>query len=61
MSLAYADVAKGKAIFEALSAGGKVSMPYQKTFWADGFGICTDKFGTPWMVNAGDGGGADKK
>ena len=62
VSLAYADVAKGKAIFEALSAGGKVTMPYQKTFWADGFGMCTDKFGTPWMVNAGDGGGStDKK
>ena len=60
VSLAYADVAKGKAIFEALSAGGKVTMPYQKTFWAAGFGMCTDKFGTPWMVNAGDGGGMDK-
>jgi len=36
-------------------------MPYQKTFWADGFGMCTDRFGTPWMVNAGDAGGAAKK
>jgi hypothetical protein len=28
--------------------------PYQKTFWADGFGMCTNKLGAPWMVNAGD-------
>jgi PhnB protein len=35
-------------------------MPYQKTFWAGGFGMCTDKFGTPWMVNAGDGGAGKK-
>lgn len=61
VSLAYPDVAKGKAIFDALSTGGRVTMPYQKTFWADGFGMCTDRFGTPWMVNAGDAGGADKK
>ncbi|WP_332739308.1 VOC family protein [Hydrogenophaga sp.] len=61
VSLAYPDAAKGRSIFEALSAGGTVTMPYQKTFWADGFGMCTDKFGTPWMVNAGDaGGGAEK-
>jgi PhnB protein len=60
VSLAYPDVAKGKAIFEALSSGGKVTMPYQKTFWAAGFGMCTDTFGTPWMVNAGGDSGMDK-
>lgn len=54
ISLAYKDVARGRAIFDALSAGGKVTMAYQKTFWAAGFGMLTDKFGTPWMVNAGD-------
>ncbi len=61
VSLAYPDPARGKAIFDALSAGGKVAMPYQKTFWAEGFGMCTDKFGTPWMINAGDGGTASQK
>ena len=45
-------------IFDALSDGGQVQMPYGKTFWADGFGMCVDRFGTPWMVNAGDAGGA---
>lgn len=54
VSLAYPTAAKGKEIFDALSAGGQVTMPYQKTFWAEGFGMFTDRFGTPWMVNAGD-------
>ena len=27
-------------------------MPYAKTFWTSGFGMCKDKFGVPWMVNA---------
>ena len=27
-------------------------MPFGKTFWAEGgFGMLTDKFGVPWMVN----------
>ena len=46
--------------FDAIPAGGQVTMPYGKTFRADGFGMCVDKFGTPWMVNAGDGGGETK-
>jgi len=43
----------GKRIFDALADGGQVQMPYEKTFWAEGFGACVDRFGTPWMVNAG--------
>ena len=27
------------------------NMPYQKTFWAHRFGMVTDQFGIPWMVN----------
>jgi PhnB protein len=45
------DTAEGKKVFDALSSGGKVQMPYEKTFWALGFGMCIDKFGVPWMVN----------
>ncbi|MCM2336658.1 MAG: VOC family protein, partial [Pseudomonas sp.] len=33
--------------------GGTVRMPFEETFWAQGFGMCVDRFGTPWMVNAG--------
>jgi PhnB protein len=46
------DSARAKRVFEALAAGGQVQMPFGKTFWAEGgFGMLTDKFGVPWMVN----------
>ncbi|HEU4496525.1 MAG TPA: VOC family protein [Flavobacterium sp.] len=38
-------------IFNALSAGGKITMPLEKTFWNAFFGMFTDKFGIHWMVN----------
>jgi PhnB protein len=38
-------------IFNELSASGKVEMPFQKTFWSQGFGMTSDRFGIPWMVN----------
>ncbi len=38
-------------LFNALSAGGKVEMPLDKTFWGAYFGMFTDKFGIQWMVN----------
>ena len=44
---------EGERIFKALAEGGKVTMPYEATFWAEGFGLVTDRFGTPWMTNAG--------
>ena len=43
---------EGERIFKALSENGSTVMPFQKTFWAEGFGMCVDRFGTPWMVNA---------
>lgn len=38
-------------IFNGLSAGGKVEMPMNKTFWGAYFGMFKDKFGINWMVN----------
>jgi PhnB protein len=38
-------------MFNALSAGGKVEMPLNKTFWGSYFGMCRDKFGIQWMIN----------
>lgn len=38
-------------VFARLSDGGEVTMPLEKTFWARAFGMCRDRFGTPWMVN----------
>jgi len=37
--------------FQGLSAGGKVTMAMEKTFWGDYFGMFTDKFGINWMVS----------
>jgi PhnB protein len=42
--------ADAKALFDELAAGGNVTMPFEKTFYADGFGMLVDRFGTPWMV-----------
>jgi PhnB protein len=40
-----------KNLFEALSAGGKVTMELQDMFWGAYYGSCTDKFGMQWMFN----------
>jgi len=45
------DVEEGRCWFEALSEGGKVSMPFGETFWSPGYGGLVDRFGVPWMVN----------
>ena len=54
VAIGLKDAAKGEEIFNALSEHGQVIMPYQKTFWAAGFGMCVDRFGIPWMVNCED-------
>lgn len=54
VSIALNDRDKGETIFNALAEGGTVQMPFQKTFWASGFGMCVDRFGIPWMVNCSD-------
>ena len=51
VALHYKDVAEAERIFRALAEGGDVRMPFMKTFWSPGFGMVTDRFGTPWMVN----------
>ena len=53
LSLIYPTAAEGRRMFDALAQGGHVIMPMQKTFWAEGFGMLVDRFGTPWMVNGG--------
>jgi len=53
VSIAIDDLAKAKRIFNALAEGGTVQMPFAETFWAAGFGMLVDRFGTPWMINCG--------
>jgi PhnB protein len=40
-----------KKLFEALSAGGKITMELQDMFWGAYYGSVTDKYGVQWMVN----------
>ena len=54
VALGLSDPATGEQIFNALAENGTTIMPYQKTFWAAGFGMCVDRFGIPWMVNCED-------
>jgi PhnB protein len=35
----------------ALSTNGTVTVPLEKAPWGDSFGMCTDSFGTDWLVN----------
>jgi len=51
VSIGVETEAEGKRVFDGLAEGGQVSMPFAKTFWSPGFGMVTDRFGTPWMVN----------
>ena len=51
LAIEVADDAEAKRVFTALGQGGKVTMALMKTFWTSSFGMLTDKFGVPWMVN----------
>jgi len=53
LSLNYPNADEARRVFDALANGGKVQMPMGKTFWAEAFGMLTDRFGTPWMVSGG--------
>jgi PhnB protein len=51
VTLGMDDPADAERIFHALAKNGTVSMPIQKTFWAQRFGMVVDQFGIPWMIN----------
>jgi PhnB protein len=51
LTLSIEDPAEADRVYAALVDGGQETMPIQETFWALRFGMCTDKFGTPWAVN----------
>jgi PhnB protein len=53
LSLIYPTAAEARRMFDTLAQGGQVTMPIDKTFWAEAFGMLVDRFGTPWMVNGG--------
>lgn len=51
LSISVKDEAEADKVFAALSEGGKVTMPLEKTFWSPRFGMLEDRFGVSWMVN----------
>ena len=54
VTLIYRTAAEGKAVFDKLSEGAtNVIMTWSDSFWAEGFGMLVDRYGTPWIVNGG--------
>jgi PhnB protein len=51
LTMNYASVAEAEAVFNTLSEGGTVIMPWQPAFWAKNWGMLTDRFGTSWNIN----------
>jgi len=50
LSVDAKDETDADRLFNGLSAGGKVIMPLDKTFFSPRFGMTQDKFGVNWMV-----------
>jgi len=60
VALDLIDAAQASRIFRELSDGGTVQLPLQETFWAGSFGMLTDRFGTPWIINCAKTTGGSK-
>lgn len=43
-------LSEAERTFPLLAEGGEITMPLQKTFWAERFGAVTDRYGIPWMI-----------
>ena len=52
VSLSGDDEARLRGYWERLSEKGTVRVPFETAPWGDTFGMCTDQFGTTWVVNA---------
>jgi len=51
ISLSGDDETVLRGYWDALTAGGSVTVPLETAPWGDSFGMLVDKFGVPWMVN----------
>lgn len=60
LAIGLNDVERARTMFDNLAKDGNVTMPLDKTFWAEAFGMLTDKFGINWMVNCDAPQDADK-
>lgn len=53
LALTHPSADEARRVFAALAEGGNVTMPLAETFWAEAFGMVTDRWGTPWGVSGG--------
>lgn len=53
LALAYPTVPDAQRVFDQLADGGNITLPLQKTFWAEAYGALIDRYGTRWMVSGG--------
>ncbi|MGB4844677.1 MAG: VOC family protein [Ferruginibacter sp.] len=51
ISITAGSKAEADKLFNAVAAGGNITMPLADTFWGSYFGMCTDKFGIAWMMS----------
>jgi len=58
LALQLGSAVEAERIFADLAEGGSVVIPLEKTFWAERFGVVTDRFKITWLVNC-DGGAPD--
>jgi len=51
ITLNYPTVDEAQEVFDQLADGGEIGMPFSPSFWAEKFGMLTDKFGIEWAIN----------
>ena len=51
LAIGLTDPERAKRLFANLAKDGSIVMPLEKTYWAEAFGMVTDKFGIKWMIN----------
>ena len=45
------EASDAERMFGELAEGGTILVRLEKTFWAERFGVVTDRFGIPWLIN----------
>ena len=53
LSIGLDDEKRAGQIFNALSAGAEVQVPFEKQFWGATFGMLKDRYNIQWMINCG--------
>ncbi|NDV67430.1 VOC family protein [Dysgonomonas sp. 25] len=52
--LSFDDLQECKRVFDAFAENGTITMPFVKTFFTEGIGEVTDKYGIPWIIMMSD-------